>query len=106
VVVFLLSVPAQMTEEERLAYYQEAMKRGLESRLVPPFFTCIGKMKVGSLISANCCAFTKVLVCAAMLATIVTMMAAMVTALVMAALLTLLGLAGGLSYFLSYIEGS
>jgi len=36
----------EMTEEERLAYYQEAMKRGLESRLVPPFFTCIGKMKV------------------------------------------------------------
>ena len=36
----------QMSEEERLAYYQEAMKRGLESRLVPPFFTCIGKMKV------------------------------------------------------------
>merc|ERR1719367_2185933 len=35
-----------MTEEERLAYYQEACKRGLESRLIPPFFTCIGKMKV------------------------------------------------------------
>jgi len=36
----------EMTEEERLAYYQEACKRGLESRLIPPFFTCIGKMKV------------------------------------------------------------
>merc|ERR1711936_623583 len=27
----------EMTDEERLAYYQEACKRGLESRLIPPF---------------------------------------------------------------------
>ena len=36
----------QMTDEEKLAYYEEAMKRGLESRLIPKFFTTIGKMKV------------------------------------------------------------
>jgi len=36
----------KMTDEEKLAYYEEAMKRGLESRLIPKFFTTIGKMKV------------------------------------------------------------
>ena len=35
-----------MTDEEKLAYYEEAMARGLESRLIPKFFTTIGKMKV------------------------------------------------------------
>merc|ERR1711872_368004 len=36
----------KMTDEEKLAYYEEAMARGLESRLIPKFFTTIGKMKV------------------------------------------------------------
>ena len=35
-----------MTDEEKLAYYEDAMRRGLESRLIPKFFTTVGKMKV------------------------------------------------------------
>jgi hypothetical protein len=35
-----------MTDEEKLAYYEEAMRKGLQSRLIPHFFTTIGKMKV------------------------------------------------------------
>ena len=35
-----------MTDEEKLAYYEDAMKKGLPSRLIPRFFTTIGKMKV------------------------------------------------------------
>ena len=36
----------KMTDEEKLAYYEEAMRRGLQSRLIPKFFTTVGKMKV------------------------------------------------------------
>ena len=75
-----------MTEEERLAYYQEACKRGLESRLIPPFFTCIGKMKV--------------LAKAALLMLIVMIMLAIVAVLVSATFLTILSLSAGF-YFLS-----
>ena len=35
-----------MTEEERRLYYQEAMRQGLGSRLIPKHFTTVGKMKV------------------------------------------------------------
>ena len=83
-----------MTEEERLAYYQEACKRGLESRLIPPFFTCIGKMKV--------------LAKAALLMLIVMMMFAIVAALVSAAFLTLISLSAGFyllsTYFVSFFD--
>ena len=78
-----------MTEEERLAYYQEAMKRGLESRLVPPFFTCIGKMKV----------VARVL----MLTTIVCMMATIVTLIVATAMATILSLVACLGHMYSYL---
>lgn len=37
---------SKMTDEERLAYYEEAMRRGLGSRLGPNCFTTVGKMKV------------------------------------------------------------
>ena len=44
---FPLTDPTQdMTEEERRMYYQEAMNKGLESRLIPKHFTTVGKMKV------------------------------------------------------------
>jgi len=36
----------KMSDEEKLAYYEEAMRQGLPSRLIPKFFTTIGKMKV------------------------------------------------------------
>jgi len=36
----------QMTEKDRLAYYNEAMRLGLGSRLGQPFFTTVGKMRV------------------------------------------------------------
>ena len=36
----------QMTKEEKLAYYEMAMKMGLPSRLIPDNFTCIGKMRI------------------------------------------------------------
>ena len=80
---------SQMTEEERLAYYQEACKRGLESRLIPPFFTCIGKMKV--------------LAKAALLMLIVMMMLAIVGALISAAFLTLIGLSAGFYFLCTYL---
>ena len=34
-----------MSEEERRMYYQDAMAKGLESRLIPKHFTTVGKMK-------------------------------------------------------------
>ena len=83
------SILPQMTEEERLAYYQEACKRGLESRLIPPFFTCIGKMKV--------------LAKAALLMLIVMMMLAIVGALISAAFLTLIGLSAGFYFLCTYL---
>ena len=79
----------QMTEEERLAYYQEAMKRGLESRLVPPFFTCIGKMKVVAMV--------------VMLTTIVCIMATIVTVIVATAMATVLSLAACLNHIYNYL---
>ena len=78
----------QMTEEERLAYYQEACKRGLESRLIPPFFTCIGKMKV--------------LAKAALLMLIVMMMLAIVASLIFAAFITLISLSAGFYFLCSH----
>merc|ERR1719495_2808374 len=36
----------RMTEHDRLAYYNEAMRLGLGSRLEVPFFTTVGKMRV------------------------------------------------------------
>eukprot|EP00092_Neocalanus_flemingeri_P020876 GFUD01022614.1.p1 GENE.GFUD01022614.1~~GFUD01022614.1.p1 ORF type:complete len:233 (-),score=56.25 GFUD01022614.1:66-764(-) len=36
----------EMNEQDRLTYYNEAMKLGLGSRLQQPFFTTVGKMKV------------------------------------------------------------
>ena len=36
----------QMGEADRMAYYAEAMRRGLGSRLQQPFFTTVGKIKV------------------------------------------------------------
>ena len=36
----------QMSESDRLAYYEKAMKAGLNSRLQVPFFTTVGKMRV------------------------------------------------------------
>ena len=38
----------KMTEEERRQYWQEAMKQGLGSRLIPKHFTTVGKMKVSN----------------------------------------------------------
>ena len=35
-----------MSEQDRLAYYNEAMRLGLGSRLDKPFFTTVGKMRV------------------------------------------------------------
>ena len=37
---------AAMSEEQRAAYYQQAMRQGLGSRLIQPHFTTVGKMKV------------------------------------------------------------
>jgi len=37
---------SKMTEEEKLKYYEEAMRRGLGSRLGSHYFTTIGKFKV------------------------------------------------------------
>ena len=36
----------QMKEEDKLAYYEEAMKKGLGGYLMPDQFTSIGKFKV------------------------------------------------------------
>jgi len=36
----------KMGEADRMAYYAEAMRRGLGSRLQQPFFTTVGKIKV------------------------------------------------------------
>merc|ERR1711988_930663 len=36
----------KMTEEERRQYWEQAMKQGLGSRLIPKHFTTVGKMKV------------------------------------------------------------
>jgi len=36
----------QMSESDRLVYYEKAMKAGLNSRLQVPFFTTVGKMRV------------------------------------------------------------
>jgi len=36
----------EMSEDEKKAYYEEAMRRGLGSRLGPNGFTTVGKMKV------------------------------------------------------------
>ena len=36
----------QMKEEDKLAYYEEAMKKGLGGYLMPDSFTSIGKFKV------------------------------------------------------------
>ena len=35
-----------MEEEDRKVYYEEAMRRGLDSRLQVPFFTTVGKSRV------------------------------------------------------------
>ena len=35
-----------MSEQDRLDYYNEAMRLGLGSRLGKPFFTTVGKMRV------------------------------------------------------------
>jgi len=40
------NVIKEMTKEEKLAYYEMAMKMGLPSRLIPDNFTCIGKMRI------------------------------------------------------------
>merc|ERR1712013_756943 len=56
---------------------QEACKRGLESRLIPPFFTCIGKMKV--LVQSEA---ALILSKAALLILIVMMMIAIVATLI------------------------
>ena len=42
----ITSETENMTEEERRLYYQEAMRQGLGSRLIPKHFTTVGKMKV------------------------------------------------------------
>jgi len=39
-------VPKEMKEEDKLAYYEEAMKKGLGGYLMPDQFTSIGKFKV------------------------------------------------------------
>jgi len=36
----------QMSEQDQMAYYNEAMRLGLGSRLGKPFFTTVGKMRV------------------------------------------------------------
>jgi len=36
----------KMTEEERRQYWQEAMRHGIGSRVIPKHFTTVGKMKV------------------------------------------------------------
>jgi len=36
----------QMTEADRILYYEEAMKAGLNSRLQVPYFTTVGKIRV------------------------------------------------------------
>ena len=35
-----------MEEEDRKVYYEDAMRRGLDSRLQVPFFTTVGKSRV------------------------------------------------------------
>ena len=35
-----------MTEADRMSYYDQAMKAGLNSRLQIPFFTTVGKIRV------------------------------------------------------------
>ena len=40
------SYGVQMGEEDRKIYYEEAMRRGLDSRLQVPFFTTVGKSRV------------------------------------------------------------
>ena len=35
-----------MSEADRMEYYDQAMKAGLNSRLQVPFFTTVGKLKV------------------------------------------------------------
>ena len=36
----------KMTEADRMSYYEQAMKAGLNSRLQIPFFTTVGKIRV------------------------------------------------------------
>ena len=36
----------QISPEDRKTYYEEAMRRGLDSRLQVPFFTTVGKLRV------------------------------------------------------------
>lgn len=43
----------KMTEEERRQYWEQAMKQGLGSRLIPKHFTTVGKMKVGSVVTRH-----------------------------------------------------
>ena len=40
-----------MTEADRSAYYEEAMRAGLNSRLQVAHFTTVGKMRVGTVTS-------------------------------------------------------
>jgi len=40
------AVIKEMTKEEKLAYYEMAMKKGLERFLIPDNFTSVGKMRV------------------------------------------------------------
>ena len=44
-------VVEQMTEADRSAYYEEAMRAGLNSRLQVAHFTTVGKMRVGTVTS-------------------------------------------------------
>ena len=74
---------------------QEACKRGLESRLIPPFFTCIGKMKV--LVQSKA---ALILSKAALLILIVMMMIAIVATLISLGFLAFLSLSAGL-YFIN-----
>ena len=43
----------KMTEEERRQYWEQAMKQGLGSRLIPKHFTTVGKMKVRSVVTRH-----------------------------------------------------
>jgi len=36
----------QISPEDKKTYYEEAMRRGLDSRLQVPFFTTVGKLRV------------------------------------------------------------
>ena len=81
-----------------MAYYHEAMKRGLESRLVPPFFTCIGKMKVLMMV-------VMIVAIVITMVVIVILMVAIVMAIILVTIVSLLSVSFSICYFFNLISG-